>query len=59
MCVCACVYSSSCRFLAWVGIGLGEQVLNIALLTERNALYKQDPLAETWGQGKNERGERD
>lgn len=56
--MCACVYSSSSRFLAWVGIGHGEQGLNIALLTERNALYKQDLLAETWGEGKNERGER-
>lgn len=38
--------------------GLGEQELNIALLTERNALYKQDPLSGRWREGNIERRER-
>jgi len=38
--------------------GLGERELNIALLTERNALYKQDPLSERRREGNIERGER-
>lgn len=38
--------------------GLGERELNIALLTERNALYKQDPLSERLHEGNIERGDR-